>query len=220
MSKPTIRRVFAYLFDFIIITIIASAFNRINILNPYFEKYEEAFERYDEYITEMTNDPVKMSEEFSIEEMLTVSYDLDRYGVYTSIITLGVTFLYFVGFQYITHGKTAGKLIMGIEVVSTDKKPLNIRQLLLRSAIINSLLPSLILILMITFMSKQLYIKTSVFVELIHYGLLIACFAMAVYREDGLALHDKIAKTRVILSRDKELLKEENKKTRRVKKVK
>ena len=43
---------------------------------------------------------------------------------------------------------------------------------------------------------------------------------MAVYREDGLALHDKIAKTRVILSRDKELLKEENKKTRRVKKVK
>ena len=41
---------------------------------------------------------------------------------------------------------------------------------------------------------------------MIDFGLILACIAMVIYRADGVGLHDYLAKTRVILSSEKELL--------------
>ena len=130
MSKPTFRRFIAYIIDIIIISLIVGAFSSIRFLNPKLDEYNEAQKQYQDYITElsmtkyqdyitelsMTN-PAGV---FSDEKAQNLSYDVTYYGVYTSIISLVVTFLYFSVFQYYTKGKTIGKLAMGIELISTD----------------------------------------------------------------------------------------------------
>ena len=51
-------------------------------------------------------------------------------------ISLVVSFLYFGVFQFFTKGRTLGKTLLGIEVISTDKKELRITQTIIRSSII------------------------------------------------------------------------------------
>ena len=207
MKKPLFKRVIAYFVDIMIITIISLAFSSISFLNPNSKKYNEASETYEKYVTELsqTNPTAMLNDPKAID----LSYDVSYYGVYNSLITIIVTFLYFCIFQYYTKGKTVGKLLCGLEVVSLDKKELKLSQVIIRSGIVDSILTSSILLIMVLFLSKGAFIKYSVIVQIIDSGLIFACIGMAVYRNDGIGLHDYLAKTRVILSKEKELFMEE-----------
>ena len=200
MKKPTFRRVLAYIVDAVIIAIVASMFSKLTILNPEKEKYNEVYKEYSNYITE-----VMQSEEFSpdlinSEKMSDLSYNIVYYGVYTSIISLVLSFLYFGIFQYYTDGKTIGKLLFGIKVISTKDEKLNIIQVIIRSAIINSLLASAILIILVLYTSKAAYIKANTYIQIIDNGLLLFSFCMVLYRQDGVGLHDLLAGTAVVNS--------------------
>ena len=200
MKKPTFRRVLAYIVDAVIIAIVASMFSKLTILNPEKEKYNEVYKEYSNYITE-----VMQSEEFSpdlinSEKMSDLSYNIVYYGVYTSIISLVLSFLYFGIFQYYTDGKTIGKLLFGIKVISTKDEKLNIIQVIIRSAIINSLLASAVLIILVLYTSKAAYIKANTYIQIIDNGLLLFSFCMVLYRQDGVGLHDLLAGTAVVNS--------------------
>ena len=207
MSKPTFRRFLAYIIDILVIGLIVGAFSSIKFLNPKVDEYTNLQKEYNSYITElsMTNPQALMTD----ERALTMKYDISYIGVYSSIISLVVTFLYFGIFQFYTNGRTVGKLCLGIEVISTDKDKLRLSQTIIRSGIINSLLTSSLLIIAVLFLSRTAYDKASLVIELLDLALVFTSIGMVIYRQDGVGLHDKLANTRVVLKSERdELIKE------------
>ena len=206
MKKPTFRRLFAYLIDILIISFIVSAFSYIKFLNPKLDEYNKYSEEYTSYVNELSQtNPTGI---LSDEKVQDLSYNMSYAGVYTSLISLVVTFLYFSIFQYYTNGKTVGKLAMGIEVISANNKKLRLSQLIIRSALVDSILTSSILLIAILFLSKSSYMGISRVIEIIDLGIVLVCAGMVIYREDGVGLHDKLANTKVIFKADKDKIKE------------
>ena len=204
MKKPTIRRIFAYILDAMIISIIASAIANIRIFNPYLDKYREVEKQYTEVLENSLSDQEKFQELMNSDKINDMSYNLTKYGVYLSISSVIVTFGYFVCFQYYTKGKTLGRLITRTELVSSNKEELTFIQLIKRSVIINSLITSPILIIMMFTLNKASYLSANKYVQLVDYTLLIGSICLMIYREDGKGIHDLFAGTRVISSDDRE----------------
>lgn len=196
-KKPTFRRFFAYIIDIVIISFIVTAFSSIKYLNPKLDEYNDYSEQYKSYVTEMSQtNPTAIINDKKVEEL---AYNVSYAGVYTSLISLVVSFLYFCVFQYYTNGKTVGKLLMGIYVVSADEKRLKISQTIIRSSIVDSLLTSALSLIALLFLARAPYMSISRVIEIVDLGLVLACIGMVIYRDDGVGLHDKLAKTRVVL---------------------
>ena len=204
MTKPTFRRFFAYIFDSLIVVLIATAFSSIKFINPHMEEYENVYNEYNEYVMEISQNPENANQIIKSEKMSALTYDMANYGKSVSIVTLVVSFLYFVVFQFVTNGKTAGKLIMGIEVIPNEGDKLKFTQVLLRSALINSLLTSLLLILAIIFVSRGAFFKVYMGIEIIDMAIVFVCCGMIIAKDNGVGLHDMLAHTMVIKSSEKE----------------
>ena len=204
MTKPTFKRFLAYILDVIIVAIIATALSRISFLNPRMEEYDRLESEYTELLLEARKDPNKMAELVNDEKTNEITYDISYNSVYMNICTVVITGLYFIGFQYYTKGKTLGRKLFKIELISKDGSDVTLVQLLKRSIIINSLVTSTALIIMISTMNKEAYLQYSSYVQLIEFGLIFLSCGFVLYREDGVGLHDLFAGTRVILSSERE----------------
>ena len=200
MGKPTFKRFLAYIIDIIIITLIASAFSKIKFINPNADKLDELQQEYTSYILENPNAAMNSKD----ETILNMSYDLAKLGIYNSVITLVITFLYFSIFQYYTGGKTAGKKLLGIQVISTDGGELKLSQVVIRSAIVNSIITSTLVCICMVTLSKQNYISISNVIQILDIGIVLLCAGMIIYREDGVGFHDKLAHTKVVRVSDLE----------------
>lgn len=194
MEKPTLKRAFAYIIDLMIVVFIIGLFTNIEALNPNYEKYEQAFESYKALIAESEN----TNNSQTVKQATNVMYDLNKYSVSTSIINVVVMVLYFGLFQYYNKGQTIGKKLMKIKVVSNDGKKLKLSQVIIRMLIINSVLTSVILICLISFASKGLYISISKYINMIDATLVSASIIMIMFKNDGRGLHDLLANTKVV----------------------
>ncbi len=218
MNKPMLKRACAYIIDLMLILIISSLFAGIEALNPNVEKYEETYNQYKTIISN-TSDVNSINN----EEVINITYDMSKYGISIEIINLVVTVLYFVVFQYLNNGKTLGKTLMKIKVVSKDSKKIKFYQILLRSLIINSILSSFVLILILSFCSKSIYLLSSRYIQFIDMTLVFVSIIMILFRQDGRGLHDIVGRTEVIYDTEEvENVKEANivekKKTKKRKK--
>lgn len=193
MNKPTLKRACAYLIDLMLVLIISSLFTGIEALNPNADKYEETYDKYKTIISNTTD-----INTINNKEIMDVTYDMSKYGLSVSVINLVVTFLYFVVFQYMNNGKTVGKMLMKIKVVSKDRKKLKFDQILLRAIIINSILSSLILVIVLAFASKSVYLSSSRYIQFVDMTLVFASIIMILFKADGRGLHDIIGRTEVI----------------------
>lgn len=194
MEKPTLKRAFAYIIDLMIVVFIIGLFTNIEALNPNYEKYEQTFENYKTLLTE--NGGTNNSQ--TVKQVTNVMYDLNKYSVSTSIINVVVMVLYFGLFQYYNKGQTIGKKLMKIRVVSNDGKKLKLSQVLLRMLIINSILTSVILICLISFASKGVYISVSKYINMIDAILVSVSIIMIMFKNDGRGLHDLLGNTKVV----------------------
>lgn len=194
MEKPTLKRAFAYIIDLTIVVFIIGLFTNIEALNPNYEKYEQAFENYKTLLTESGN----TNNSQTVKQATNVMYDLNKYSVSTSIINVVVMILYFGLFQYYNKGQTIGKKLMKIRVVSNDGKKLKLSQVLLRMLIINSILTSVILICLISFASKGVYISVSKYINMIDAILVSVSIIMIMFKNDGRGLHDLLGNTKVV----------------------
>lgn len=193
-KKPTIRRIVAFIIDFIIVAYIAGLFASIEFLNPYLDKYNETTEKYLETFSNMDSNEIT----FTADEIVDMDYDLSYYGSITSLITIAVTLLYFVVFQYFNKGKTIGKAILKIKVVNDKNERPYLIQLLLRSLIVNSIVTNLFSNILVIFASKEVFINTNVYIQFVNTGLLLVTFGMMIIRDDGRGLHDLFGKTHVV----------------------
>ena len=195
-KKLTFRRFVAFIIDIIIVSFIVGALSSLKVINPTLDKYNESYDKYYNYLKEVyyNNETSKI---LTDSDALDMAYDVSYYGRYSSIISVVVLFLYFGLFQYYTDGKTVGKLILRINVKATNGK-FKLSNILIRSAIINSIAIKLLTVICLLIMKKGLYIKVSTVLEYINILLVIVSCAMIVFKQDGVGLHDLIAHTKVV----------------------
>lgn len=194
MKKTTIRRLGAYIMDMFIVALISSLFVKIEFINPKYDEYQKVYNDYINYTSE-----IKDIKDIENDSKLTdFSYDLAKTGVATSIISLIVTTLYFVGFQYLNRDQTLGKKVFKIKVVDGENKRVKLYQLLVRSLLINSILTSLISILAVSFLSRNTYFNVTQYTQLFDVTVICTSFILMMFREDGKGLHDLLMGTNVV----------------------
>ena len=194
MKKTTLRRLWAYLMDIIIITLISSLFVKIEFINPKYDEYQKIYQEYLDYTSEIKDVNALKSD----PKLTEYSYDLANAGIATSAITLVVTVLYFVGFQYLNRGQTLGKKVFKIKVVDGDNKRVKFWQLLVRALLIDSILTSLINVLAVAFLSRNVYFNVLQYTQLFDVTIICTSFILIMFRNDGKGLHDLLCGTNVV----------------------
>lgn len=194
MKKTTLRRLWAYLMDIIIITLISSLFVKIEFINPKYDEYQKIYQEYLDYTSEIKDVNALKSD----PKLTEYSYDLAKAGIATSAITLVVTVLYFVGFQYLNRGQTLGKKVFKIKVVDGYNKRVKFWQLLVRALLIDSILTSLINVLAVAFLSRNVYFNVLQYTQLFDVTIICTSFILIMFRNDGKGLHDLLCGTNVV----------------------
>ncbi len=205
MKPASYKRIFAYLIDILMIACIGVI---IGGFIPVSEKYEAASVELTDTLTDYTEK--KINEETYIKKVNDINYTLSKESIATSIITVVVYIGYFVILPYYWNSQTVGKKIMKIKIVSLDSdKKLTMNNYLIRALIIDSILSSIISIVLLLTLNKSNYILVDNYVSNFFMYFYIISFIMILFRKDGMSLHDFIARTRVVMVDDKgEVVKE------------
>lgn len=194
----TLKRVMAYLMDFLFITILVSFIVNIKIINPYLDKYREAYDKYNKLIIDVNENKLDTESDEYKTKMVDLTYDLNKYRVVSASISSILFLGYFGALQYILNGQTLGKKIMKIKVTSVSDKKLTILNFLTRSVILNNILFSIILIVGVYVFNKNNYYNLSLIITYIELLVMSLIVLMIVLRKDNRGLHELITNTKVV----------------------
>ena len=188
-----LKRLLAYLLDFLLISMAASLLSI-----PFIDTSNE--EKLNHQLVEMTEKykDKEISINTFVNEYSSLYYDISRNQGVTMFITLVIEILYFIVFQLYNDGQTIGKKLMKIKIVSNDGE-LTMNTMIARSFLINSILLHLITIICITFLTiplNYLYVVGSF--EMIQGLFIIVTVLMVMYSKDRRGAHDRITNTSVI----------------------
>lgn len=186
------KRFVAFVIDMLIVSCIVGI---ISFVIP----QSENVKKLSEELTETSQDYIdkKIDEEEYINKSAPLTYRIDKENFIFSVIDLVITILYFVVFAFIKGGQTLGKMIMGIKVVK-QKGELTINDMIFRSFIINSLLYSLVALVLLFTTKDVSYLYATVTISYIQLILVAISAFMVLIRKDNLALQDIITKTKVV----------------------
>ena len=194
----TLKRVIAYLMDFLFITILVSLIVNIKIINPYLDKYRDTYDEYNKLITNVNENKLDTESDEYKTKIVDLTYDLNKYRVVSASISSILSLGYFGVLQYILKGQTLGKKIMKVKVTSVSDKKLNILNFLTRSVILNNILFSIILIVGVYVFNKNNYYNLSLIVYYIELLVMSLIVLMIVLRKDNRGLHELITNTKVV----------------------
>ncbi len=188
-----IQRFGAFIIDILIISSIASLISypfldskSINKLN---DNTNEVIEKYSSGEIDVNT---------YVDEVKGISYQMAKQEGIVSLVTLFLSILYFVVYQYYNSGQTIGKKILKIKVVSNDDRDLTMNSFIFRSLIINSILIDMISFTIVIFGSETVYFYGVALCSFIKYILLLICAFMVMWSKSGQGLHDKLAHTNVV----------------------
>lgn len=199
-KKPYIyKRVIAFIIDTLIVTIISGL---LTIMFTNNEQYDADNKKLLELTQKMISE--KQDQDKYMEEFNEINYNLTKDSINVTIITIGISVIYYSIMCYFCQGITLGKYILKLKITSANDKPLNIFNYFLRSLIINSILSNIVTIVLINTLSKESYINISGRVGNVFTVLMVVSFIMMMYRDDGRGLHDIIGNTKVISTKDLE----------------
>lgn len=193
MMKASFKeRLFAYVIDTFIVAIIISIISvgfsttRIEKLN------DEASELSTSYIDG------EISSEECIGEYVDIYYDLANASVVSNVVYLVVCVGYFVCFQYLNGGASIGKKLMRIRVVSNNKGDVSFLQMVIRTSIVNEIIPMLLMILLVFVSNGFTFFACYSIIGFAYNLFVITCVVMILCRKDMLALHDVMSRSMVI----------------------
>ena len=188
------QRVLAFLIDLVLLSMITSLITMFIPMNDTATKLYEEQNRVLEGYVEGT---VPMEE--YVNQMIDLGYDISKQTVIISIVSIVISLLYYVVYPCYNNGQTFGKKLMKIKIKKTNDKELSMNDLLIRSMINNSVLVSIINVILVLFLSKDLYLSTSSFVGVIQYIVLIISLIMIAFTKNAQGLHDKVVHTEVVM---------------------
>lgn len=165
------------------------------------------FTKNDDTITKLNQESKVAYEKYQKKEIslktyyvqvVDLEYEITRAEGVTSLITLLITILYFIVFQFYNKGQTIGKKVMKIKVVNNDKKKLTINNVVLRSLIINTIVFEMLSLLFAFLGNKEVFFYASLVTESLQYIIIITTIIMVISRKDGRGLHDFLGNTKVV----------------------
>jgi len=193
MKKATFtQRLLAYFIDAFIVLMISSIVST-GISNSKLENLQTDLE---ELVTNYTEGEISMDE--YLEQTQELSYEMEKASTTTNIVYVVISIGYFIVFQYLNKGQTLGKKLIKIKVVNQEDKEPSIIQMILRTCITNEILPKILIVILITIISKNTFMSVYNIITLILYAFIIVSALMILYRNDKLGLNDIIAKTKVV----------------------
>ena len=186
-----IRRLFAYILDYLLIVILVSLLS-----TPFTDvKKTEKIEKESTEIIEKYQKGEITADEY-VQRYSSVYYNLNRNTGIMTFITIILGILYFVVLQLYNKGQTIGKKLLKIKVISDDGN-LSMNQMIFRSLIANVILLNIINFALVIFTPKDIFMGVSVSVSMIQYIIMFISIIMATTKE-GRTIHDRIAHTRVV----------------------
>lgn len=196
-----LKRILAYIIDFVIASLIAS----LLFMTPPFEKsyknYENHFQVYENKMTELFSNG---STEIEEKELLHMQYDLNKNSSTLLILNIGTLFVYFGITSFLFNGKTLGKKIMKLQVMSVEKEHLQPFLYIVRTIIITNLIPETIRLVILITCSEKIWTKFSTYIGFFSYFIYFILLITMIIREDERSLHDLLCGTKVISTKKKE----------------
>ena len=196
MSNIKVKRIGAYIIDYLFVFLLITMLSQIRVLNPSYEEYAESYVRYEEIMDDLTVD--NAVEIAKSKEYMQVNYDLSRYSVSISIISLVVYLAYFVGFQKWNNNQTLGKKLFNIQVVGNENKKVGWLQLLWREVVLYNLIWEVLAIVSIWVFNYEGYMYASSLLTFIAGAIIWVNIFFVVIRNDSRGIHDLLAKTKVV----------------------
>lgn len=194
LDKPSfLKRVAAYLIDIIFVMLLSTAVSMVFVDST---EYQKQTEKLMDLTKKYTANEI--SKEDYTKEFDDLNYQVTKAGVNTSIVTCSTGIVYYVILCYFCNGITLGKYLMKLRIVSANDKKLNIGHFLIRALLVNLILSNLVSIIFISTMSKDTFISIYPKVSNVLTIFLLATMMFVTYRNDGRGLHDLIANTKVI----------------------
>ncbi len=191
-NNITFKRILAYIFDFLLVSVIVAMFSEISVINPYYESYSDISEQYLEYVNSVESsidlDPVIINN---------YVYQISYYSIYMNIINIVFVFIYYVLFQYFNDGKTIGKALMRIKIVSNNGKKVKFYQLFIRVLLINGLLINCLNVLSLFIFSKEVCLEVLPLIQFIDTLLIFIISCMVLFRKDGKGIHDLLSGSKI-----------------------
>ncbi len=197
-EKPYfLRRVVAYLIDIIFVMLLSTAITMVFMNTTQYQKRTEELMNLTKSYTSGEITKEQYSTQF--DEM---NYYLTKDGVGTTIVNCSVAVVYFVILCYFCHGITLGKYIMKLRIVSANEKELNMGHYLIRGLFANLILSNLVSIVFVLTMNKETFVSIYPKVSNVLTIILLATILFIMYRNDGRGLHDLLANTKVISTKE------------------
>ena len=116
------------------------------------------------------------------------------YNTLYVIICIG----YFIMFQYLNDGANIGKKLMGIRIINNDNKRISLFKLIIRTSIIDDIIPALFLVIMLYLTRGVMYMVLCGLINIIRLIYMLASVIMINKREDNLSLNDIMSNSVVI----------------------
>lgn len=192
------QRVMAFLIDVMIVYIITTL-----VATPFVnQKSAEKLQKEETKIMQNYIDK-KTDVNTYINQSMDLNYEIARNNGIITIVSIALTIIYFVVYQFFNKGQTLGKRIFKIKIKKVDGSALNMNDLVYRSLIINGIFANMIMFAITIFCNKQYYFYTTTTVQLLQNILFLICVFMIMYRKDGRGLHDLVANTVVVKCEEK-----------------
>lgn len=192
-----LKRLLAYVIDILLVGFIASAVSSIEVINPYYDNYIEAYEKYSKEMDSLNEDNV--FDKIKSEEFVLDYQNVLKYGVYSSVICITCYILYFGGFQKWNKNQTVGKKLMRLKVVNKNNKDdVRLWQYILRTIIVYNLLFNSLSVVVSYMFKGNLFFTTSIITSIIGYVITYVGYIMILFRKDGCGLHDFVSGTKVV----------------------
>ena len=192
-----LKRLLAYIIDILIVGFIASAISSIEVINPYYDNYIEAYEKYSKEMDSLNEDNV--FDKIKSEEFVLDYQNVLKYGVYSSVICITCYILYFGGFQKWNKNQTVGKKLMRLKVVNKNNKDdVRLWQYILRTIIVYNLLFNSLSVVVSYMFKGNLFFTTSIITSIIGYVITYVGYIMILFRKDGCGFHDLVRGTKVV----------------------
>lgn len=192
-----LKRIFTYFIDLFFVSLISS----IIVMIPIF-KYDHV--KVEEQTNELYSSILETGSADVDEDILvTRLYNLERSSTSLTAITTFVTFIYFGVAAFINNGRTLGKMIMKIKVVPIKGNKLNPGLFILRTLLITSIIPNLISVISIFYLSPNAWYNLTGIISQIQEFFFLIILGFMIFRDDERGLHDLICQTKVIDTKSK-----------------
>ena len=188
------KRLVAYMIDMFIVGLV------ISIISYNFDttRLEKLSDKSIKLMNSFTNGDISSDKYFF--EYADILYKVNKANINSNLLSLVIYVGYFVLFQFFNGGATIGKKLLKIKVISQGGGEVSLWQMIVRTSIINGIVPLALSLILIFTTSGLVFLTLSSIVGLFENIFVIICVFMLLYKSDCLALHDIMSKSVVIES--------------------